>query len=410
MARTILYAAISILMVAAIIRQPDEAFQASLQGLTIWWNIVFPGLLPFLVLFELIAAFGLVHGIGVLLRPIMRALFKLPGEAALPLLFGWLSGHQAGAEATAALRRGQLVSKREGQRLLALSHMPNPLFMLVVLGAGFFHRPELGLFIAAIVWLSALCTAGWVSLFSRRMAPSPNAVRTAASPTSGRLLERVAEAITASRDRDGRSFGKVLGDAVSSGVQKLLVIGGFMIFAAVVARLALPLIQYAWPGSIGELLLPALLESHIGSYAAAVWQGPGISAEISVAAVAAILAWSGISALLQAGYAITGTDLKLLPLIGIRLLHALHAAGFALLLWKPAQAVFTMLPDRFTGATAAMLQDGAGWQRPSNAYEAVTALGLPSLWPYALTAAAVLALFFTLMRAVTPRTPGLKKR
>ena len=406
MARTILYAAISILMVTAIIRQPDEAFQASLQGLTIWWNIVFPGLLPFLVLFELIAAFGLIHGIGVLLRPVMRALFKLPGEAALPLLLGWLSGHQAGAEATAALRRDQLVSRREGQRLLALSHMPNPLFMLVVIGAGFLHRPELGLFIAAVVWLSALVTAGWISLLSSRKNLSDNLAATSAS---GGLLDRVAEAITASRDRDGRSFGKALGDAVSSGVQKLLVVGGFMIFAAVAARLALPLIQYVLPSGAAELLLPALLESHIGAYAAAVWQGPGVSAAVSAAAVAAILAWSGLSALLQAGYAITGTDLKLLPLIGVRLLHAVQAAILAILLWKPAQDILALLPDRLTGAKAAMLQSGADWPRTSNAYEAVTASGLPTLWPYALTAAAALAILCIVMRLITPRTPDLKK-
>lgn len=397
MIRTILYAAISILLVAAIIRQPDEAFQASLQGLTIWWNIVFPGLLPFLVLFELIAAFGLIHGFGVLLKPIMRGLFKLPGEAALPLLLGWLSGHQAGAEATAALRRDNLITRSEGQRLLALSHMPNPLFMLVVIGAGFLHRPELGMFIAVVVWLSALCTALWISLFGERRAKNLSLEQ----KTS--LLDSAANAIVTSRDRDGRSFGKVLGDAVSFGVQKLLIVGGFMIFAAVVARLALPLIVHALPSGIAELILPALLESHIGAYAAAVWQGPGISTAVSAAAVSAVLAWSGISALLQAGYAITGTDLKLMPLIGVKLLHAIHAAVIALLLWKPVQTVLTSLPSRLTDATAAMLQDGVTWNRPTNAYEAVTALGLPSIWPYTLTAAAALAILFAVIRVITPR-------
>ncbi|CAM3139616.1 nucleoside recognition domain-containing protein [Paenibacillus lupini] len=397
MARTILYAAISILLVAAIIRQPDEAFQASLQGLTIWWNIVFPGLLPFLVLFELIAAFGLIHGFGVLLKPIMRGLFKLPGEAALPLLLGWLSGHQAGAEATAALRRDNLITRSEGQRLLALSHMPNPLFMLVVIGAGFLHRPELGLFIAIIVWLSALCTALWISLFGERRAKSLS------KDQKTSMLDIAADAIVTSRDRDGRSFGKALGDAVSFGVQKLLIVGGFMIFAAVVARLALPLIVHALPNGIAELLLPALLESHIGAYAAAVWQGPGVSTAVSAAAIAAVLAWSGISALLQAGYAITGTDLKLMPLIWVKLLHTIHAAVLALLLWKPVQTVITLLPSQLTDATEAMLQDGVTWSRPSNAYEAVTALGLPSIWPYTLTAAAVLAIMFAAIRVISPR-------
>lgn len=67
MFRTIAFAILSTLLVGAIIVQPDASFQASLQGLTVWWNIVFPGLLPFLVLFEIMLAFGLAHGMGALL-------------------------------------------------------------------------------------------------------------------------------------------------------------------------------------------------------------------------------------------------------------------------------------------------------------------------------------------------------
>ncbi|GIQ64729.1 hypothetical protein PACILC2_32970 [Paenibacillus cisolokensis] len=131
--------------VASIVRQPDEAFQASLQGLSIWWNLVFPGLLPFLVLAELMAAYGVVQALGVLLEPAMRRLFRLPGEAGFAVAAGWTMGSPAGAEATAALRRRAALSRDEGERLLALSHMPNPVFMLVVVGAGFLRRPELGL-------------------------------------------------------------------------------------------------------------------------------------------------------------------------------------------------------------------------------------------------------------------------
>ncbi|MFF2482697.1 nucleoside recognition domain-containing protein [Paenibacillus sp. NPDC058071] len=385
MTRTVLLAIVSLLFVGSVIRQPDAAFQASLQGLSIWWNIVFPGLLPFLVLFELIAAFGLLHGVGVLLGPAMKKLFKLPGEAALPLVFGWLSGFGAGAEATAALRRKNRLTVSEGQRLLALSHMPNPLFMLVVIGAGFMQRPELGGYIGAVIWLSAVWTAVVSAVLRRRKGE-----RGVASDLDGDnahnkaapLLARAAQAVAEAREKDGRGFGKVLGDAVASSVQKLMVVGGFMIFSAVVARLSLPLAQLVSPGGSLDFALPALLESHIGAYAAAIRQGAMASLPVNVSLVAAVLAWSGISAILLAGYSISGTGLRLFPFIRARILHALHAALFALLLWRPAQTLIGWLPAGAESSRTAMFNS-----QPMPLSPIIQVHRLPSFWPFSLTAA-----------------------
>ncbi|KQO04460.1 nucleoside recognition domain-containing protein [Paenibacillus sp. Leaf72] len=402
MAKTLLAALASILLVGAVIYQSEAAFQASLQGLTLWWNIVFPGLLPFLVLFELITAFGLVHGIGVLLQPLMGRLFRLPGEAALPLLFGWLSGFPAGAETTAVLRRHGHVTLQEGQRLLAFSHMPNPIFMLVVLGAGFMHQPELGLLIAAAVWLSALWTA-WLLLLTSRSEAFP---ARAAQVQEGRLVERAAKAITAARESDGRGFGRVLGEAVSGGVQKLMLIGGLIIFTAVIARLMQPLWLFISSGSWWEaLFLPALLESHIGTYTAAVLEAPNLAPVLSTAITAAILAWSGISGLLQAGYSTSGTDLKLLPLAGAKLLHAGHAAWFVVLLWKPAQLILASASFDFlrqaASALPAVSSNGAWMNSPFPGY--FHAQHFPNLWPYTLAASALLVLLLAALYMLARR-------
>ncbi len=99
---------------------------------------MFPGLLPFLVLSELMLAFGAVHALSSLLDPVMRRGAGMPGTAAWPVALGWTAGYTAGAEATASLRKQQAVSRREGQWLLAVSYMPNPMFMFIVIGAGFF--------------------------------------------------------------------------------------------------------------------------------------------------------------------------------------------------------------------------------------------------------------------------------
>jgi sporulation integral membrane protein YlbJ len=389
LAKTVLLAFLSILLVVAIILQPDASFQSSLQGLTVWWNIVFPGLLPFLVLFELITAFGLVNAIGSLLQPVMSKLLKLPGEAAPAIVLGWMGGYPAGAEAVASLRKKNLVSKQQGQRLLALAHMPNPLFMLVVVGAGFLHKPIVGAIIAAVVWISALWVMILMSITSRKE-QTPKAAAASASDTeqAGGMLERAAEALRIGREQDGRSFGKALGDSVTASVQKLMMIGGFMIFAAVLAKLSEPLIAPLLDRAGLSFISQAFFEGHLGAYSAAIWNAPGAGTLGNAAAIAAVLAWSGLSGILQAGYSITGTDLKLLPFVAWRIAHALHALLFMLLLWKP---VTTLLRPLLAPGAVPTFADGS-FTPDNSATVAVKASDLPFLWQFSLPVCILLAL------------------
>ena len=40
---------LALLVTVSLIRYPQVAFDASLSGLRIWWDIVFPALLPFFI-------------------------------------------------------------------------------------------------------------------------------------------------------------------------------------------------------------------------------------------------------------------------------------------------------------------------------------------------------------------------
>lgn len=401
MPKTILLAILSILLVGSIILQPDASFQASLQGLTIWWNIVFPGLLPFLVLYEIMLAFGLAHAIGNLLQPVMKRMTGLPGEAALAVVFGWLGGYPAGSEAVTSLRKRELLNQSQGQRLLGIAHMPNPLFMLVVIGAGFLHKPIAGMMIAAAVWASALWLLLLTYLFSGRKrsaaaSADPSAAPSSSSQRNGGILSAIADGLQSGREQDGRSFGKVLGDSVSSSVQKLMMVGGFMIFAAVLSKLSEPLLAPIMKKGF-SFIGPAIFESHIGAYAAAVWDTPGASAAFGSAIIAAILAWSGLAGILQTGYAIAGTDLKLLPFIAFRLNHSLHAFLLTLLLWQPMTWLIGKLNPN--GDFPVMLYGKyfASSLDVSMPVQAVTAEDLPMLWPISIAAAVLLTIILLMM-------------
>lgn len=75
----------AVLITVAMVQYPKPAFDAAIIGLNLWWNVVFPSLLPFFILSELLMGLGVVHFIGVLLEPLMRPVFNVPGIGAFAL-------------------------------------------------------------------------------------------------------------------------------------------------------------------------------------------------------------------------------------------------------------------------------------------------------------------------------------
>ena len=59
---------------------PQQTFQAAFRGLDAWWSIVFPALLPFFVMSELLIGLGVVNFMGVLLEPVMRPSLTYPEQ------------------------------------------------------------------------------------------------------------------------------------------------------------------------------------------------------------------------------------------------------------------------------------------------------------------------------------------
>ena len=123
-------ALLTILITVLIIIYSEESFQAALEGLKVWWEIVFPSLLPFFIIAEILMGLGVVHFLGALLEPLMRPLFKVPGVGAFAMAMGLASGYPIGAKITANLRQKNLCTKTEGERLLSFTNTAEPLLRL----------------------------------------------------------------------------------------------------------------------------------------------------------------------------------------------------------------------------------------------------------------------------------------
>lgn len=381
MQKTVFIALMMLFLVLSVVLSPDIALQASLSGISIWWNLVFPGLLPFFILYEIMLAFGLFHGINALLGPIVRRLLRLPQAAGIPILMSLSSGFPTGVEPTMKLLKDGQLTTKQAQRLLSYIHLPNPIFIIVIVGAGLFQLSLYGYIILASVWLAALL----LMVLHAQLVSRKDSL--AVKKDSQHIEPYFANAMQLGRELDGRSFGRVLGDSVYDSVQKLFIIGGFIIFASVIAAFAHPVFDVIAPQL--PFLEQALLEQHIGSFAIADWTMKQSNIALVLALIAACLSFTGISGLLQVSYyTYKQKEIKLLPFISYRLMHAAASFALLLLLWKPFTNVWT--------ATMGSSDRTVFEQPPAQG----TALQWSSLWPSSLMLCMALAALVMILQLI----------
>ncbi len=323
-----------ITLALGMIIQPGTVYKGAVTGVNLWFNIVLPSLLPFLVISDLLLSFGMVHFLGTLMEPLMRPLFNVPGCGSFVLAVGYTSGCPIGAMITARLRSQRLCTRIEAERLVSFTNNSSPLFMLAAVSVGMLNNPELGPVIAAAHYTSNL-TLGIVLRFYGKNDPE---LITAPIKEVSPLARAFSELFRIYR-QENRSPGKIMGDAVKNSVSSLLNIGGFItIFAVLIqllkqtgfidfiaGKLGLVLIPLGFSSSVLPALTSGLIEMTVGTKLASASEA-SLLQQLTVIAV--ILAWSGISIHAQVASVISETDIRMKLFVLTRFAHAFLAAVY----------------------------------------------------------------------------------
>jgi len=186
---------------------PDASLDAARDGLDLFTTVVFPSLLPFFILSELLLGLGVVHFIGVLFEPLMRPVFNVPGEGAFALSMGLAAGYPMDAVITGRFRRMNLCNRVEGERLLAFTNTADPLFIFGAVAVGMFGLPALGAALALAHYLSALGVGLVFRFHDFRTEPTVSEDKA----SDGHIISRAARALLRAREEDGRPLGRILG-------------------------------------------------------------------------------------------------------------------------------------------------------------------------------------------------------
>lgn len=345
MVKTLLLGTSVTLLAIALIVYPKEALEGSVRGLNTWWKVVFPSLLPFFIVSEMLIGFGVVKFIGILLEPFMRPLFRVPGVGGFALAMGMASGFPSGAKITSRLRQEKQLTAIEAERLVSFTNSSNPIFIFGAVAVGFFHNPAVGIILALSHYIGNICV-GLVMRFYGSAKPKGQV-------TQKPSLSLAFHEMHKTRLKDKRPIGKLLGDAVTSAVQSLLMIGGFIILFSVLNKLLYVthitsvlssglayLFSLCHIGT--ELSLPfisGLFEITLGSRLAS--EAPDTLLFHQIIIVSFVLGFSGFSVQAQVASILAETDIRFFPFFIARIFHGCFAVVFTIFLWGPLRKSIT---------------------------------------------------------------------
>ena len=208
---------------------PRDIIEASKTGLSLWFNNVLPSLLPFIIGTNILAGLGAISFIGTLLEPIMYPLFRVPGTGAFALVTGMTSGYPMGAKVVGMLREREEITKIDAQRLISFVNNSGPLFILGAVGVGMFKSINVGYFLMASHYMSAILTGFLFKYYKRTEVVKKNI-------SNKQLFYRAFRNMKSARLKDKKPFGLILADSIRNALETIAMVGGFIILFCVLVK------------------------------------------------------------------------------------------------------------------------------------------------------------------------------
>ncbi|TFJ94546.1 sporulation integral membrane protein YlbJ [Lentibacillus salicampi] len=340
--KTLSLSGVTVFIAISLIKYPDQSLEASIRGLNMWWEVVFPSLLPFFITAELLISFGFVKFIGVLFEPIMRPLFNVPGVGSFAWAMGMASGYPTGAKISARLREEKQLTQIEAERLVSFTNASSPLFIFGAVSVGFFYDVKLGVILAASHYIGNALVGVCMRFYGRK------AEKHTSKPAKKKVsIVRAFREMHHARLDDPRPFGKVVGDAVLNSIKTLVMVGGFIILFSVFTKLLYiagvspiiaSLFQYilqlfTLPVDLALPLLSGLFEITLGSNLISQDETANLLEKIII--VSFILGFNGLSVQAQVASIIAPTDIRFAPYFFARIIHGFFAAILTVIFYTP---------------------------------------------------------------------------
>ena len=324
-----LFQLIILFLIISIVKNPSMALNSAKSGLYLWFNVLVPSLLPFLILSELFISSGLIKIFGRLLEPIMKPIFRISGEGSFPFVMSLVSGYPMGAKLTSRLRSLNIISREEGNRLITLASTSGPLFILGSVLVGMLALPNLGGLIIIPHYLSVI-TVGLIFSYlpNKSINDSNKRFSSANNNKNNRILKT-------------DSIPVIIANSVRDSINSILIIGGFVIIYNVIIDILLDshvinilIIYFSKTINLDLELIKGILAGFIelttGCNRIAILD---IKIIVKIMCINFLIGWGGLSILSQAISFISQTDMSTKKYILSKFLHGIISAIYTYVLY-----------------------------------------------------------------------------
>lgn len=122
---------------------PSQALLSSRSGLALWFQVLLPTLLPFLILSNILIQANLIPKLTGWISPVFRRLLGISSSGTYALIAGFLCGYPVGAKILAQLKIAGQIPDPEAKYLLSFCNNASPAFLITFLASEQLKRPEL---------------------------------------------------------------------------------------------------------------------------------------------------------------------------------------------------------------------------------------------------------------------------
>lgn len=308
----------AVFIFAGVVSAPSRCMTGALEGLSLCAKVIIPSLFPFFVCAKLFVMSGIAQRLGRWMSVFMRPVFNVPGSAGFAFIMGILSGYPVGAQCGVDLYRQGLCTKTEAQRIICFCNNSGPLFVIGAVGAGMLYSHTAGITLYIIHVLSAIT----VGIIFRWYKKSESVSFTNA---------------THKKEVQQTGFGEAVSSAISQSVELILYVCGFIVFFSVFVSLLEHvgimrflqnfLYRFGISKNVSSALATGFFEVSKGAMrlcALPIGSFRGVL-------VSMVVAWSGVSVILQVSGIISKTELDIKIFILAKLLHSIIAGIYAMI-------------------------------------------------------------------------------
>ncbi|MBE6082452.1 MAG: sporulation integral membrane protein YlbJ [Tissierellaceae bacterium] len=316
---------------------PKTSINGALKGLNLWFNVLIPSLFPFLIISEILVSLGFVEFMGDILGPIMKPLFNVSGKGAFPFTMSITSGYPVGTKIVSNMRKKQIISKIESQRLISFSSTSGPLFMIGAVSIGMLNSPQIGPLIVASHYLGTI-TVGLIFRFYKH-----NISFKYTDQKHNVFIS--AKNFLLFKNKNSKNLGTILSNSTKESINSILLIGGFVIFYSVLTEilyesklfyLTLKIFHKIIPFNISTNLLrgiaSGIIEITVGCKTIA--ESNGIPLIQKLTSISFLIGWSGLSIHSQALNFISSTDINQKLYIFAKFLHGIFSGLFCYIIYN----------------------------------------------------------------------------